>query len=392
MSETQDNAFMRFLNERLVPFSTKVSQNRYIQAIGQGSMGLMAVILVGAVFNLLNTLPIEPYQALLTSTGIGDAFGAIYNAAMNFMGLFMVASVARAAARSFGHEELAIENMFLALMGYLILVPLTTNDAGDSIINMNYLGSRGTFMAFIVAIVTTKINIAVVERHLVIKMPDGVPDSVGKTFTAIVPGAISALVFALVRLGFSFTSYGNVIDAVYSILQTPLAGITGSLPGFIILVTAANLLWFVGVHGSYTVFGVQNYTRTVFGPDGELAPEPSAELTQMGYEFYPQGLENVIRRVHESFPAQLMITENGIATADDARRVAYIDAALEGVRACVEDGIDVAGYLYWSLIDNYEWQSGYSMQFGLMDRDGSHAPKPSLGHLGKRCREWNEEV
>ena len=234
MPETQDNAFMRFLNEKLVPSSTKVSQNRYIQAIGQGSMGLMAVILVGAVFNLLNTLPIEPYQALLTSTGIGDAFGAIYNAAMNFMGLFMVASVARAAARSFGHEELAIENMFLALMGYLILVPLTTNDAGDSIINMNYLGSRGTFMAFIVAIVTTKINIAVVERHLVIKMPDGVPDSVGKTFTAIVPGAISALVFALVRLGFSFTSYGNVIDAVYSILQTPLAGITGSLPGFIL--------------------------------------------------------------------------------------------------------------------------------------------------------------
>jgi PTS system cellobiose-specific IIC component len=58
MSETHDNAFMRFLNEKLVPFSTKVAQNRYIQAIGQGSMGLMAIILVGSIFNLLNTLPI----------------------------------------------------------------------------------------------------------------------------------------------------------------------------------------------------------------------------------------------------------------------------------------------------------------------------------------------
>lgn len=135
-------------------------------------------------------------------------------------------------------------------------------------------------------------------------------------------------------------------------------------------------------------FGVQNYTRTVFGPDGELPPAQGAELTQMGYEFYPRGLEHVIRRVHEAFPGQLVVTENGIATADDTRRVAYIDSALAGVRACVDDGIDVAGYMYWSLIDNYEWQSGYAMQFGLMARDEGHPAKPSLAHLGKLCRTW----
>lgn len=135
-------------------------------------------------------------------------------------------------------------------------------------------------------------------------------------------------------------------------------------------------------------FGVQNYTRTVFGPEGEMAPVQGAELTQMGYEFYPQGLEHVIRRVHEAFPGQLMVTENGIATADDARRVAYIDIATEGVRACLADGIDVAGYMYWSLIDNYEWQSGYSMQFGLMERGEGHPTKPSLSHLGALCRAW----
>lgn len=281
MPETQDNAFMRFLNEKLVPFSTKVSQNKYIQAIGQGSMGLMAVILVGAVFNLLNTLPIEPYQAFLASTGLGDAFGAIYNAAMSFMGIFMVASVARTAAKSFGHDELAVENMFLALMSYLILVPLGTSEAGDSIINMNYLGSRGTFMAFIVALVTTKIHIAIVERKIVIKMPAGVPDSVGKTFTAIIPGAVSALVFGLVRLGFGFTSFGNVIDAVYSVLQTPLAGITGSLPGFIVLVLCAQLLWFVGVHGSYTVLAVLYPIWFTYLPDNMAAAAAGETIPHM---------------------------------------------------------------------------------------------------------------
>ena len=256
MPETQDNALMRFLNEKLVPFSTRVSQNKYIQAIGQGSMGLMGIILVGSIFNLLNTFPIEPYQAFLTSSGLGGVFAAIYNAAMSFMGIFMVASVARSAAKSFGRENLAIENIFIALMGYLILVPLTASEAGDSIVNLNYLGSRGAFMAFIVALVTTKIHIAVVDRGLTIKMPEGVPESVGKTFTAIIPAFICAAVFGAVRFAFGFTPYGNVVDAVYTLLQAPLAGVTGSLPGFILIIVVANLLWFVGVHGSYTVLPI----------------------------------------------------------------------------------------------------------------------------------------
>ena len=256
MPEANDNAFMRFLNEKLVPFSTKVGQNKYIQAIGQGSMGLMAIILVGSIFNLLNTLPVEPYQAFITSNGISDVLNAVYNASMNFVGIFMVASVARGAAKSFGHEELANENMFLALMGYLILVPIVADDAGTLTVGLDYLGGHGTFMAFIVALLTTKIDIAIVEHGFTLKMPDGVPDSVGKNFTAIIPGACCAIFFGALRLAFSFTSYGNVIDAVYALLQTPLAGITGSLPGFLIIIIVANLLWFVGVHGSYTVLPI----------------------------------------------------------------------------------------------------------------------------------------
>lgn len=256
MDDSNNNALMRFLNEKLVPFSTKVSQNRYIQAIGGGAMSLMAIILVGSIFNLLNTLPFDPYKEFLANSGLGGVFQAIYDAAMNYMGLFMVASVARGAAKSFGHDELVIENMFLALMGYLILVPLTANDAGDSLANLNYLGSRGAFMAFITALLTTKIHIAVVERGLTIKMPAGVPDSVGKTFTAIIPGFFCAVAFGIIRLAFGFTSYGNVIDAVYTVLQTPLAGLTGSLPGFIVIILVAQLLWFVGVHGSYTVLPI----------------------------------------------------------------------------------------------------------------------------------------
>ena len=131
--------------------------------------------------------------------------------------------------------------------------------------------------------------------------------------------------------------------------------------------------------------GVQNYTRTLYGPQGQLPAPQGAELTQMDYEVYPQALENVIRKVAADFKGDLMVTENGIATADDTRRVAFIEAALAGVQNCIADGIPVKGYFHWSLMDNFEWQKGYAMNFGLIavNRETmERTPKPSLAVLG----------
>ncbi len=131
--------------------------------------------------------------------------------------------------------------------------------------------------------------------------------------------------------------------------------------------------------------GVQNYTRTQYGPEGQLPCPEGAELTQMDYEFYPEALEHVIRRVHEDFKGDLIVTENGVAVSDDSRRVAFIRRALQGVKNCLADGIPVKGYCYWSLMDNFEWQKGYSMTFGLVavDRETQQrTPKESLSVLG----------
>lgn len=131
--------------------------------------------------------------------------------------------------------------------------------------------------------------------------------------------------------------------------------------------------------------GVQNYTRARHDANGSLPTPEGAELTQMDYEFYPQALENVLRRVAKEFKGDLMVTENGIATADDTRRVAFIEQALAGVQRCLEDGLPIKGYMHWSLLDNFEWQKGYSMTFGLIAVDRStqiRSPKPSLKFLG----------
>lgn len=131
--------------------------------------------------------------------------------------------------------------------------------------------------------------------------------------------------------------------------------------------------------------GVQNYTRTIYGPQGQMPAPEGAELTQMDYEFYPQALEHVIRKAAKDFKGDLIVTENGIATSDDTRRVAFIEQALSGVQSCIADGIPVKGYCYWSLMDNFEWQKGYAMQFGLITVDRTtleRTAKPSLAVLG----------
>lgn len=132
--------------------------------------------------------------------------------------------------------------------------------------------------------------------------------------------------------------------------------------------------------------GVQNYTRQLIGPEGVLPVPENAKRTQMDYEYYPEALEHVIRRVYSELPLPVFVTENGIATADDEERCAFIDSALKGVDRCLADRIPVIGYLYWSLLDNFEWQKGFGPTFGLVAVNRStmeRKPKKSLTYLGR---------
>ncbi len=132
--------------------------------------------------------------------------------------------------------------------------------------------------------------------------------------------------------------------------------------------------------------GVQTYSRLRIGPDGALQPEAGAERTQTGDEFWPEALEATIRHASTATGLPVIVTENGIATNDDTRRIAYVERALRGVAACLRDGIDVRGYTYWSALDNFEWNSGYRPTFGLIAvdrRTQERTVKPSARWLGR---------
>ena len=149
-----------------------------------------------------------------------------------------------------------------------------------------------------------------------------------------------------------------------------------------------NDWWLEAARGDDFV-GVQTYSRQRFGPKGAVQPDSEAEVTQMGYEFYPESLEATIREAAAVAGIPIIVTENGIGTGDDTRRITYVERALQGVIRCLQDGLDVRGYTYWSALDNYEWMLGYRPTFGLCAVDRltqKRTPKPSASWLGAIAR------
>jgi len=113
------------------------------------------------------------------------------------------------------------------------------------------------------------------------------------------------------------------------------------------------------------------------------------EKTQVGWEFYPECVGNVVRYASKQTGVPILVTENGIATDDDSRRVEYYQRAVAGLKAAIDEGVDVRGYVAWSLIDNFEWQSGYAPKFGIVavDRETQKRTiKPSGAILGNIAR------
>lgn len=134
--------------------------------------------------------------------------------------------------------------------------------------------------------------------------------------------------------------------------------------------------------------GVQAYTSQWVGPDGIEPFADHPDNTLVGTSYRPDALGMAVRHTHEVTGLPILVTENGIATGDDARRIAYTTGALEGLASAIDDGADVRGYLHWSLLDNYEW-GHWRPTFGLVAVDRTtfvRTPKPSLAWLGGVAR------
>jgi beta-glucosidase len=132
-----------------------------------------------------------------------------------------------------------------------------------------------------------------------------------------------------------------------------------------------------GYEGSLDFLGVNYYTGQLVRAGGrdplgyEVLP-PAGDATEMGWAIQPDGLRELLTRVARDYaPAKIYVTENGAAFADDPggadpRRVAYLRDHFAAAADAIEQGVPLAGYFVWSLLDNFEWAHGFTKRFGLV--------------------------
>ena len=142
---------------------------------------------------------------------------------------------------------------------------------------------------------------------------------------------------------------------------------------------------------SFDFFGLNYYSRPVVGMKFSLKEMlgptcfPGEVMTDMPYPSYAEGFYQALVDCGE-LGKPVYVTENGIADAKDDRRELFICKYLYALSKAIQDGVDVRGYFYWSLIDNFEWAEGWSKKFGLYECDLA-TQKRTLRHGAKAYQE-----
>lgn len=135
--------------------------------------------------------------------------------------------------------------------------------------------------------------------------------------------------------------------------------------------------------------GVQVYTRYQVGPEGVRGPPGGAVLTSDNMEYYPAAVGNVVRYTVSQVKVPIYVTENGIATPDDRRRIAYIEGVVSGLKEAIASGADLRGYFHWALLDCWAFNGGAAQPYGLVAVEPEtfrRLPKPSAHRFGAIAR------
>jgi PTS system cellobiose-specific IIC component len=255
----------RFLEEKLMPVAGKIGQQRHLQAIRDGIVMTIPLVIIGSLFLILAYLPIPGYDPFMKGIfGANWQNNILYpvDATFDLLAIFVAFGVSYRLGERYKLDPLATAAVTIA--GFMLVTPFnivftptsshqTFNVAG---IPLDFMGSKGMFVAIIVALLSTEIYRFIVNKNIIIKMPDGVPPAVAKSFASLIPGFASIMVMWIIRLVLQVTPFQDMQNIVGEILGKPLSMLGGSLIGAIIAVIVAQLLWVTGIHGQALVWGI----------------------------------------------------------------------------------------------------------------------------------------
>ena len=270
-----------FLEKHLMPIAGKMANQKHIQAIRDGIIVTMPLTIIGSVFLIIANFPIDAYTNFLRTHGMmfngamvpfSDVLSYPVTATFNLMGIIACIGISYRLAEKYNVD--ALTGAVLAFCTFILVTPyniafnaedgkLLGNVSG---LSFNFLGSAGLFVGLLMAILTVEIYRIIVQKDIIIKMPDGVPPAVSKSFAALIPGMVVITLAWIVKIILMKTSFNNMHQIVGELLVKPLSSLGDSYLGAVVVTLLIHLLWITGIHGAALIMGIiQPITNTMMG-------------------------------------------------------------------------------------------------------------------------------
>lgn len=269
-----------FINEKILPKVMAFVNTKPVQALKDGMVLSMPMLIVGSAFLIFANLPIPAAAAALEAAGITAVLNQAYGSTFAISAMIAVIGIGYNYAKQEGQEPLSCG--ILSLCTFLLLQPayvMVEENAIGNVINKDWAGGKGMIGAIIVGLLVGKIYSWFLKKDIRIKMPAGVPVGVSNAFSALIPAAAviggATLIHGIFTLGLGKTA----METIYTVIQTPIQGLTDSLAGVIVYAFLVSFLWFFGVHGSTICSGIMSGVFQANFQDNEALVQKGIELT-----------------------------------------------------------------------------------------------------------------
>lgn len=243
------------LEEKMLPIAAKLGSNKVLISIRDGITLSMPLIIIGSLFLIIASFPIDAWTTWLTNVGIDGYLWKGVDSSFGLMGLVASFGIANSLARQ--HKVDGISAGIIALSSFIVVTPFAKGEAGAGI-PVGYMGSKGLFVAMAIGITSALIFKWFIKRNIQIKLPDSVPPAVSRSFSALIPGVAIITLWLVIYAIFDIANIGNIHDLMLKVLGGPLGLIGNNIFGTVIAILLNSLFWFVGIHGGNVVNSILN--------------------------------------------------------------------------------------------------------------------------------------
>ena len=248
-----------WINEKLLPPILKFVNTKAITALRNGMLYTMPFSIVGSIFLLLANFPVQSIADWVTNSDLGEYFNQAYGASFAIMAFFAVMGIAYSYVKAEGYEGLPAG--MIGLVIFLLTMESSVTDAEANVtianvIDKTWTGGQGMISAILVGLFVGWGYTWFLKRDIRIKLPEQVPTNVANSFTALIPAAVLTTIALGIYIFFDKVFQTTVVEWIYTVIQSPMQGVTDSLGGAMMLGFLVPFLWFFGVHGSTIVGGI----------------------------------------------------------------------------------------------------------------------------------------